>query len=116
MILSKTPVLSCRPLILPKTVYENAFNMQMGALEGVIESPLGALRVYCVHLGYLGADERLVQIEQLLSAVQGAPGQGGAWTGPTTQGERDWSAWAAGAAHAAKRHTPGRLQHDAGLA
>jgi endonuclease/exonuclease/phosphatase family metal-dependent hydrolase len=92
MILSKTPVLSCRPLILPKTIYEDAFNMQMGALEGVIESPLGALRVYCVHLGYLGADERLVQIEQLLSAVQGAPGQGGAWTGPTTQGERDWSA------------------------
>jgi endonuclease/exonuclease/phosphatase family metal-dependent hydrolase len=77
MILSKTPVLSCRPLILPKTVYENAFNMQMGALEGVIESPLG---------------ERLVQIEQLLSAVQGAPGQGGAWTGPAVQGERDWSA------------------------
>ena len=47
MILSKTPVLSCRPLILPKTIYENAFNMQMGALEGVIEShsdPCGCRR------------------------------------------------------------------------
>jgi endonuclease/exonuclease/phosphatase family metal-dependent hydrolase len=92
MILSKTPVLSCRPLILPKTVYDNAFNMQMGGIEGVIESSLGALRVYCVHLGYLGADERSVQIKQLLSVVQGAPGQGGAWTGPALQGERDWSA------------------------
>ena len=92
MLLSKTPILSCGPLIRPKTTYADAFNMQMGALEGVIDTPFGPVRFYALHLGYLDAEERLLQLDSFLPAVHGAPAQGGAWTGPAAQGGRDWSA------------------------
>lgn len=92
MILSKTPILSCRPVILPKIGFGDRFNMQMGALEGVIDGPAGPLRIYSVHLGYLDSDERQVQITHLLSAIEGAPAQGGAWSGPDDHREKEWSA------------------------
>ncbi len=91
MLLSKTPIASCRPLALPKRVFADKFNMQMGALEGVIDGPLGPLRVYVVHLGYLDGGERQLQIEPLLAMVRAAPDEGGAWTGPGVHSDRDWS-------------------------
>jgi endonuclease/exonuclease/phosphatase family metal-dependent hydrolase len=94
MILSKTPILSCRTLALPKWSYDGMFNMQMGALEAVIDGPLGPLRLYGVHLGHLESEERQSQIAALLDMVRAAPAQGGAWTGPgaVSYSERDWSA------------------------
>jgi endonuclease/exonuclease/phosphatase family metal-dependent hydrolase len=92
MLMSKWPILSCRPLVLPKVAYGDRFNMFVGALEGVIESPLGPSRVYGLHLGYLEAEERLRQLDYLLAFVRVAPSQGGAWCGPAAMGERDWSA------------------------
>ena len=65
MILSKTPVLSCRTLALPKWAYDDTFNMQMGALEAVIDGPLGPLRIYGLHLGHLESEERQAQIAAL---------------------------------------------------
>ena len=81
MILSKTPILSCRTLALPKWIYDGKFNMQMGALEAVIGGALGPLRLYGLHLGYLVSEERQVQIQALLAIVCAAPAGGGAWTG-----------------------------------
>ncbi len=94
MLLSKTPIASCRPLALPKRVFADKFNMQMGALECVIGGPLGPLRVYVVHLGYLDGGERQLQIEPLLAMVRAAPDEGGAWTGLGVHSDRDWSAGA----------------------
>ncbi len=94
MLLSKTPILSCRPLALPKRVFADTFNMQMGALEGVIDGPLGPLRLYAVHLGYLDSSERQLQVERLLAMVCAAPDEGGAWTGLGAYSDRDWSAGA----------------------
>lgn len=94
MLLSKTPILSCRPLALPKRVFADRFNMQMSALEGVIDGPLGPLRIYVVHLGSLDGGERRLQIERLLAMVRAAPDEGGAWTGAGAYSGRDWSAGA----------------------
>ena len=94
MLLSKTPILSCRPLALPKRVFADGFNMQMGAIEGVIDGPLGPLRVYSLHLGYLDGGERQMQLEHLLAMVRAAPDEGGAWTGLGVHSDRDWSAGA----------------------
>ncbi len=92
MILSKTPILSCRTLALPKWTYDGKFNMQMSALEAVIDGPLGPLRLYGLHLGYLESEERQTQIAALLAMLRAAPAQGGAWTGPGAYSGRDWSA------------------------
>ncbi len=92
MLLSKTPIASCRPLALPRRVFADKFNMQMGTLEGVIDGPLGPLRVYAVHLGHLDSSERQLQVERLLAMVRAAPDEGGAWTGLGVHSDRDWSA------------------------
>lgn len=92
MLMSRWPILSCRPLPLPKATYGDRFNMFVGALEGVIESPLGPLRIYGLHLGYLAAEERLQQLDYLLPIVGKAPAQGGAWCGLSKLAGRDWSA------------------------
>ncbi|NIR59731.1 MAG: hydrolase [Gammaproteobacteria bacterium] len=92
MILAKTPIVSCRPLALPKWLYPDRFNMQMGALEAVIDGALGPLRLYGVHLGHLDSGERQAQIAALLAMVRAAPAEGGAWTGTGAYGDRDWSA------------------------
>ena len=92
MILSKTPIASCRILTLPKWAYDDKFNMRIGALEAVIDGPLGPLRIYALHLGHQESAERQAQIEALLSVVHAAPAEGGAWTGPGAHGDRDWGA------------------------
>jgi endonuclease/exonuclease/phosphatase family metal-dependent hydrolase len=92
MLLSRTPIPSCRPLGLPKIPFEHDFNMRMGALEGVIDSPLGSLRVYAVHFGHLDSGERQLQAAHLLAVVRAAPGEGGAWSGPNNHLDRDWAA------------------------
>ncbi len=91
MLLARTPIVSCRPLVLPKRVFADSFNMQMGALEGVIDGRLGPLRVYAVHLGDLDSGERRLQVERLLAMVRAAPAEGGAWTGSGIFSDRDWS-------------------------
>ncbi len=92
MILSKTPIVSCRPLVLPKWTYDDKYNMRVGALEAVIDGDLGPLRLYGLHLGHLESAERQAQIEALLAVVRAAPAEGGAWTGPGAYNDRDWGA------------------------
>lgn len=91
MLLAKTPVLSARPLVLPKHAHEDLFNMRMGALEGVVAPNGSALRVYVVHFGYLTDEERMVQLDALLSWIAAAPAEGGAWSGPPHPLPESWT-------------------------
>ena len=63
----------------------------MGELEGIIDTPLGTLRIYNVHFGSVSSAERQQQAERVLELVREAPSQGGAWSGPNGEfSERDW--------------------------
>ena len=66
MVLSRWPILSTRTLVLPQLPASALVSMTTGALECVIESPQGPLRVYSLHLSALSPQERLLQIDRLL--------------------------------------------------
>ena len=100
MLISRWPIVSSRVVPLPKWRTVTNFNNESGALEGVIETPGGALRIYSLHLSSLGGEERVEQIRRLLDHHRTVPMQGGAWTGtslydPGTQQEvgpsQNWS-------------------------
>ncbi|MDQ7248541.1 endonuclease/exonuclease/phosphatase family protein [Dongia sedimenti] len=81
MVLSRWPILSSKLHPLPKADAGPAYNLATGVLETVIAAPGGPFRLYNVHLGHLGAGERLEQITWLRRILRAAPEQGGAWTG-----------------------------------
>ena len=81
MVLARWPIRASRLLVLPKTATVHHFNMDLGALECVIDTALGPLRVYSLHLGSLSAPERLGQIERLLARHREVAASGGPWTG-----------------------------------
>jgi endonuclease/exonuclease/phosphatase family metal-dependent hydrolase len=96
MLLSRWPILSKRYFALPRIYIADEFNMQMGVLEGIVETPLGALRIYNLHFGSVSGEERQLQAGRLLDLVRESPSQGGAWSGPNGEfAERDWCAGAA---------------------
>ena len=85
MILSKTPILSTRQFSLPKSFISDQRNMVTGMLEAVVD--LGndrALRIYNAHLSAKSAADRVAQIHAIRKIIKRAPGEGGAWTGPST--------------------------------
>ncbi|MEZ5922778.1 MAG: endonuclease/exonuclease/phosphatase family protein [Hyphomicrobiaceae bacterium] len=81
MIVSRWPILSSRMLILPKLDTGPTFNFATGALEAVIAAPVGSIRVYNVHLGYVSPEERKIQASALCEFMRRAPEEGGVWTG-----------------------------------
>ena len=81
MVLSRWPILNSRLEVFPKLATEHCLNMNLGALECVIETSLGLARVYSLHLAAHSAPERLRQIEHLMARHQAAESCGGAWTG-----------------------------------
>ncbi len=100
MVLSRWPIRSSRLIVLPKLGTVDCFNMNTGAVECVIDTPSGSLRVYSVHLSALSSRERLMQIDRLLEFHRNAQANGGAWTGDGTHidpietrhfAELDWS-------------------------
>lgn len=91
MILSRWPILSSRTFNLTKTHHADKFNMQMGFVEAVIKIGNITLRVYNYHAGYLGSEERLNQVKQLVEAYQQSPGEQGAWSGKSDIDGDDWS-------------------------
>ena len=86
MILSKTPILVSRNILLPRTRSYDKVNLQRGALEAVIDTPFGATRFYSVHLDHRGADERLRQIAFLMDRLLGYTLEGGGITGISEMG------------------------------
>ena len=81
MVLSRWPILSKRNHLLPKVAYPDHLALQRSALEAVIETPLGGLRVYSVHLGHVGAQERQAQIIALMAHIFDSPADGGVISG-----------------------------------
>ena len=67
MLLSRWPILSSRSLVLPQLAAVNLISMSMGALEAVINTPVGPLRIYSLHLSSVSPRERLMQIDALLA-------------------------------------------------
>lgn len=86
MVLSKTPVLSSRNLLLPRTRSIEGLNLQRGALEALIETPFGFVRFYSTHLDHRGPLERLEQVRFLRARVTGYPMEGGAISGAAELG------------------------------
>ncbi len=91
MILSAWPILSSRTFNLAKTHYADKFNMQMSLVEAVIRAEDKAIRVYNYHAGYLGSEERLDQVQQLVKVYQKSPREHGAWCGHSNIDDDDWS-------------------------
>jgi endonuclease/exonuclease/phosphatase family metal-dependent hydrolase len=81
MLLSRWPILSSRLILLPRMRTYDKMNPQAGALEGVVDCPGGALRVYSVHLNHLNGAERMAQIDFLLPKLFNIPLEGGSLSG-----------------------------------
>lgn len=78
MLLARTPLLFTRNHLLPKYASTGPISLQRTALEAVVSSRAGALRVYSVHLTHLSAHTRAPQVRRLLqlhrdACFEGAP-------------------------------------------
>ena len=81
MILSKTPCWLSRNVLLPGHRGYESMSFQRGALEALIDTPLGAIRFYSTHLDHISPDQRLKQVRFLRDLVLHYPLQGGALSG-----------------------------------
>lgn len=81
MLLSRTPILSSRNLLLPRGRSFDKLNLQRGAVEALIATPFGPVRFYSTHLDHRSPDERGEQLRFLLAWVLAYPLEGGALTG-----------------------------------
>ena len=92
MLLARWPLSWSRSSTLPKMQTVDQFNMDMQALEAVIDAPGGPLRVWSIHLGSISCRERMMQLDYLLDRHDRAAAGGGAWTGaPVIRGDDSWS-------------------------
>lgn len=89
MVLSRYPVLATRNMLLPRSRTYGAMNLQRSALEALIDTPTGPLRVYSVHLDHRAPDERIAQIRFLKERVTNYGTEGGAVTGASELGFTD---------------------------
>lgn len=81
MVLSRTPIHLSRNLLLPRSRSFEAMNFQRGALEALIETPLGPIRFYSTHLDHRSPVERLSQIRFLRERLLNYPLEGGGLSG-----------------------------------
>lgn len=92
MVFSRQPIWQARLIPLPKLPVAHEFNMDLGAIEVLLNSSAGPFRLYNLQLSSVSADERLRQIDTLLAVHHAAPSRGGAWSGPAqVRGAIDWS-------------------------
>ncbi len=81
MVLSRWPILAVRHLLLPRNRTFDKLNLQRGAVEAVVDTPSGPLRIYSVHLDHVSPDERFEQIHFLKARALNYVAEGGALTG-----------------------------------
>jgi endonuclease/exonuclease/phosphatase family metal-dependent hydrolase len=86
MILSRTPILASRNLLLPRRRSIAKMNFQRSALEALVETPLGPIRFYSTHLDHRSPDERLMQVRHLMERAFAYPHEGGGLTGVAEMG------------------------------
>jgi endonuclease/exonuclease/phosphatase family metal-dependent hydrolase len=89
MILSRRPILSTRHFLLPRSRTFDRLNMQRGALEALVDTPAGPIRVYSVHLDHVSPDERIAQIGYLKERVLNFIAEGGSLTCASQDGSRE---------------------------
>lgn len=90
MILSKSPILSSRNFPLPKFGAAHQHSIQQGILEAVIDTKVGPVRFYSVHLSHLASEIRMVQVRKILEIHKVAYGEGGAWCGGHPEPDSGW--------------------------
>jgi len=81
MVLSRYPILATRNILLPRSRTYDKLNLQRSALECLLLTPSGAIRVYSVHLDHRGPAERITQIAFLRKHLANYAKEGGAVTG-----------------------------------
>jgi endonuclease/exonuclease/phosphatase family metal-dependent hydrolase len=86
MIFSRTPILATRNILLPRNRTFGKLNLQRGALEALLATPIGAIRFYSVHLDHASPAERIEQLRYLMARVLGYGVEGGALTGASEVG------------------------------
>lgn len=91
MILSRWPILWSRLHLLPMRRMLDPLNTQNAALEALIATPLGPIRVFSIHLAHVGVEERLEQIDHLLARHARTGLEGGPWSGRDDEPARNWS-------------------------
>lgn len=88
LILSRWPILFSRTHLLPLSRMINPINTQTCALEAVIATPSGPLRIFNLHLAHVGRAERLTQIALLKTL---AAQTSGPWSGTDDEPSRNWT-------------------------
>ncbi|CAH2401095.1 endonuclease/exonuclease/phosphatase family protein [Mesorhizobium ventifaucium] len=91
MLLSKLPIAWSRLHTLPLRRTVRPLNTRNAALECMIRTPAGPVRVLSLHLAHIAAEERLEQIDYLLAEHRRAPSDGGPWSGADDEPVRNWS-------------------------
>lgn len=91
MILSRLPISWSRLHLLPMRRVVNPLNTQNAALECMVRTPAGPVRIVSLHLSHIGSDERLEQIDFLLRRHRRVPVEGGPWSGIDDEPSRGWS-------------------------
>ncbi|MBC2836108.1 endonuclease/exonuclease/phosphatase family protein [Paragemmobacter straminiformis] len=91
MILSRLPIRWSRLWPLPKRRMLDPLNTQNAALEAMVQTPRGPLRLMSLHLAHVGVDERLEQLDFLLAQHARAPFEGGPWSGTDDEPARNWT-------------------------
>ena len=89
MVLCRTPIIASRILPLPRSARYDILNLQRCAVEAVIETPVGHVRFYSVHLDHASVDERLDQIASLKDMILDYQRSGGAVTALSSVGMPD---------------------------
>ncbi len=85
MLLARRPILSSRLFMLPKLSAIDRQTSQRCALEGIVETEIGALRLFSVHLSAFSNRERKLQAAELLRLHREGP-----LTGAVCDGENNW--------------------------
>ncbi len=85
------PIVWSRLHALPMRRTVRPLNTRNAALECMIRTPAGPLRVLSLHLAHIAAEERLEQIDYLLAEHRRAPTDGGPWSGADDEPSRNWT-------------------------
>ncbi len=89
MLLARRPILSSRMFMLPKLLAIDGQTSQRVALEGIIETASGPLRLFSVHLSALSNRERKLQVAELLRLYREGPMAGAVCDGANNWAERN---------------------------
>jgi endonuclease/exonuclease/phosphatase family metal-dependent hydrolase len=91
MILSRLPIVWSRLHLLPMRRVAFPLNTQNAALECMVRTPTGPVRLMALHLSHIGEEERLEQLDFLLARHRRVPLEGGPWSGVDDEAARDWT-------------------------